>query len=214
MYDFSSQETSECVPDGWGLIQHKVQIYEQTINNVSIKTCISNDGTYQRTPSGSIYFSLIHMMIDLEEQLMHLPKWKKRFEFEFHGIEASDFIMPIELYNISATTRVFLQYGRLEDPMCEHLIKWFVERGEIPECTLDWLGHFDLKSSRATYYIENVIIPLIKESVEQNKFDCIKQIPIPYIDYFIDHYCETHVNLIPYVIEHCQRESLEDRFKL
>lgn len=214
MYDFLGQETIKCVPDGYGLIHHKVQMYEQTINNVLIKTCISNDGTYQHTPSGSIYFSLIHMMIDLEEQLMHLPKWKKRFVFEFHGIEASDFIIPLELYDIMVTTHVFLQYGRLEDPMREHLIKWFVERGEIPECTLDWLEHFDLESSHTTDYIEKVIIPLIKESVEQNKFDCIKQIPIPSIDYFIDHYCETHTGLIPYVIEHCQRESLEDRFKL
>jgi hypothetical protein len=214
MYDFLSPETSKCIPDGWGLIQHKVQMYEQTINNVLIKTCISNDGTYQHTPSGSIYFSLIHMMIDLEDQLMHLPKWKKRFEFEFHGIETSDFITPRELYDIVVTTQVFLLYGRLEDPMREYLIKWFVERGEIPECTLDWFGHFDPESSHTTDYIEKVIIPLIKESVEQNKFDCIKQIPIPYIDYFIDHYCETHTGLIPYVIEHCQRESLEDRFKL
>jgi len=214
MYDFLSPETSKCIPDGMGLINHKVQMYEQMINHVSMKTCISNDGTYQHTPSGDIYFSLIHMMIDLEDQLMHLPKWKKRFEFEFHGIETSDFITPRELYDIVVTTQVFLQYGRLEDPMREHLIKWFVERGEIPECTLDWFEHFDPESSRTTLYIEKVIIPLIKESVEQNKFDCIKQIPVSYIDYFIDHYCETHVDLIPYVIEYCQRESLEDRFKL
>lgn len=214
MYDFSNQETSECIPDGWGLIHHKVQTYGQMINNFSIITCISNDGTYQHTPSGSIYFSLIHMMIDLEEQLTHLPKWKKRFVFEFHGIETSDFIAPRELYDIIVAMKVFLKEGKLEDPMREHLIKWFVERGEIPECTLDWFEHFDPESSRTTLYIEKVIIPLIKESVEQNKFDCIKQIPIPSIDYFIDHYCETHTNLIPYVIEHCQRESLEDRFKL